>query len=129
MDSLFTLTDFLRFADKIRDKKDILYAFLNNLKRQGNTVYAYGAPAKGNTLLNYEGIDSTIIEKAVEINDLKIGSMLPVSNIPIEKESPDDLPDYYLLLSHNFQEEILKKNKGNGVKFIIPFPEIKVIEA
>ena len=129
VDSLFTLTDFLRFAAKIRDKKDILYAFLNNLKRQGNTVYAYGAPAKGNTLLNYEGIDSTIIEKAVEINDLKIGSMLPVSNIPIEKESPDDLPDYYLLLSHNFQEEILNKNKGNGVKFIIPFPEIKVIEA
>jgi hypothetical protein len=129
MDGQFTLTDFLRFADKIRDQKDVLYAYLNSLKKQGKTIYAYGAPAKGNTLLNYEGIDNKVIDKAVEINELKIGNMLPMSNIPIVKESPDDLPDYYLLLSHNFQKEILEKNKGNGVKFIVPFPEIKVLEA
>ena len=57
------------------------------------------------------GIDNTLIDKAVEINELKIGKYLPGSHIPIVKESIDDLPDYYLLLSHNFKDEIVSKNK------------------
>ena len=55
---------------------------------------------------------------------------MPQSHIPITLESKDDLPDYYLLLSHNFAHEIIQKNKdimAKGVKFIIPFPEIKVV--
>jgi hypothetical protein len=129
-DYSFTLASFLRVADKIRAKRSYLYSYLKELKEKGKTIYAYGAPAKGNTLLNYEGIDCTLVEKAVEINELKIGKMLPVSNIPIEKEDPRDYPDYYLLLSHNFEEEILRKNKDlieKGVKFIVPFPEIKEV--
>ena len=94
-------------------------------------IYAYGAPAKGNTLLNYFGIDNTIIDKAVEINEMKIGHYLPGSHIPIVKEDPNDIPDYYLLLSHNFAKEIIKKNQdliNKGVKFIIPFPDIKIVQ-
>ena len=61
---------------------------------------------------------------------MKIGNYLPGSHIPITKESNDDRPDYYLLLSHNFEEEIIERNKSiinDGVKFIVPFPEIKVV--
>ena len=68
----------------------------------------------------------------MEINELKVGKLLPVSNIPIEMESKEDYPDYYLLLSHNFEDEIIENNKdliSKGVKFIIPFPEVKVVGA
>ena len=64
------------------------------------------------------------------INELKIGKYLPKSHIPITKEDSNDLPNYYLLLSHNFEEEIIEKNKdaiNKGTKFIIPFPELKII--
>ena len=82
-------------------------------------------------MLNYFGIDNTLIDKAVEINDLKIGTWLPQSHIPIVKESSEDLPNYYLLLSHNFADEIIAKNKSlidSGVKFIIPFPQIQIVQ-
>ena len=104
----------------------------SDLKTKGNRIYAYGAPAKGNTLLNYCGITNDLINKAVEINKLKLGFYLPQSHIPIVLEDKSDLPDYYLLLSHNFADEIIKKNHDiieQGVKFIIPFPEIKVVGA
>lgn len=129
-DKKYTLEAFRQFSEKIQHRKDHLKSFLTNLKEDGRTIYAYGAPAKGNTLLNYFNIDCTLIDKAVEINEMKIGNYLPGSHIPITKESEDDLPDYYLLLSHNFEEEIIKRNKdiiAAGVKFIVPFPEIKVV--
>ena len=132
MDKQFDLSSFLRFADKMREKQYSLRDYLQTLKDKGKTIYAYGAPAKGNTLLNYEGIDNKLIDKSVEINELKVGKLLPVSNIPIEMESKEDYPDYYLLLSHNFEDEIIEKNKdliSKGVKFIIPFPEVKVVGA
>ena len=121
---------FRDFSEKIQQRKSDLRNFLANLKQKGKTIYAYGAPAKGNTLLNYFNIDNGLIDKAVEINEMKIGNYLPGSHIPITKESKDDLPDYYLLLSHNFEEEIIKRNKdiiASGVKFIVPFPNIKVV--
>lgn len=129
-DKKYTLEAFRQFSEKIQHRKQHLRNFLANLKKDGKTIYAYGAPAKGNTLLNYFNIDRTLIDKAVEINEMKIGNYLPGSHIPIIKESKDDLPDYYLLLSHNFEEEIIKRNKNiidRGVKFIVPFPEIKVV--
>lgn len=131
MDSFYTLERFKEFAALIESKKDDLRKFLKSLKKEGASIYAYGAPAKGNTLLNYFDIDSSLIDKAVEINELKIGNFLPQSHIPIERESDEDIPDYYLLLSHNFAEEILKRNREkikDGLKFIIPFPEITVID-
>ena len=82
-------------------------------------------------MLNYFGIDKTLVDKAVEINDLKIGNYLPQSHIPIERETKEDRPDYYLLLSHNFADEIIKKNEElieSGTKFIVPFPQIQIVE-
>ncbi|MAD57038.1 MAG: methyltransferase [Porticoccus sp.] len=121
-----------KFAKEICDNRYNLKNFLNNLKakRPDSKIYCFGAPAKGTTLLNYLDIDKSLIDKAVEVNELKIGLYLPKLHIPISKESDQDLPDYYLLLSHNFMSEILKKNLNNiskGLQFIIPFPEIKII--
>jgi hypothetical protein len=130
-DKKYTLQAFEDFAKTIEKKKNVLREFLLSLKDSGKKIYAYGAPAKGNTLLNYFNIDYTLIEKSVEINEMKIGNFLPGSHIPIVREDSEDLPDYYLLLSHNFEEEIIKRNRKlieeKGVKFIIPFPDIKVI--
>lgn len=129
-DKKYTTSSFVEFAEIVRNKKFQLKDLLTSLKSEGKSIYAYGAPAKGNTLLNYFEIDSTLIDKAVEVNELKIGHYLPQSHIPIVKESKNDRPDYYLLLSHNFAEEIISKNKdimSAGTKFIIPFPEIKIM--
>jgi len=129
-DAQYTTRRFIDFGQQIRRKRNDLKYFLKELKGQGNKIYAYGAPAKGNTLLNYFGIDTNLVDKTVEINKLKIGDYLPQSHIPIIEENKDDLPDYYLLLSHNFANEIIAKNQDimqKGVKFIIPFPEITVV--
>jgi len=129
-DKKYTIDTFRLFAQKIQERKNRLKELLISLKKEGKTIYAYGAPAKGNTLLNYFGIDNSLIDKAVEINKMKIGNYLPGSHIPITQEAKDDQPDYYLLLSHNFEEEIIRRNKAiitGGVKFIVPFPDIKVI--
>ena len=129
-DKKYDLQSFLDLGEYIKGRRDNLRSFLKDLKDNNKTIYAYGAPVKGNTLLNYMRIDDTIIDKVVEVNPLKIGKYTPGTNIPVTEESLEDLPDYYLLLSHNFKDEILKKNKDlldKGVKFIIPFPEIEVI--
>jgi hypothetical protein len=131
-DKKYDTEAFLAFAQKIKLKKDNLKNLLKTIKKEepSTKIYAYGAPAKGNTLLNYFGIDNKLIDKCVEVNELKIGLYLPKSHIPIVKESEEDLPDYYLLLAHNFADEIIEKNQkliNKGVKFIIPFPEIKII--
>ena len=130
MDRQYTRPSVEKFAQRVEETKNNLREFLIGLKSSGKTIYAYGAPAKGNTLLNYFNIDNTLIDKAVEINELKIGHYLPQSHIPIVKETKEDIPDYYLLLSHNFAEEIIKKNQdviASGTKFIIPFPTIEVV--
>ena len=101
--------------------KFILSNLLRTLKEQGKLIYAYGAPAKGNTILNWLGLDTSIITKAVEINPLKIGKYTPGTYIPVVQESMSDQPDYYLLLSHNFKDEILEKYENTNVKFIDPF--------
>lgn len=129
-DKKYTLDSFREFGKKIKENRWKLKELLLSLKYQNKKIYAYGAPVKGNTLLNYMGITNEVIDKAVEINPYKIGTYTPGSYIPVTKETNDDLPDYYLMLSHNFEKELIEKNKHiikNGVKFIIPFPKIKII--
>ena len=129
-DEKYNLKAFRTFAKKIEANKNDLKELLTKLKSEGKKVYGYGAPVKGNTLLNYMDIGSDLIEKIVEINPYKVGKYSPGSYIPVIEESKDDLPDYYLLLSHNFEDEIIEKNKELiklGVKFILPFP-IKIIK-
>jgi riboflavin biosynthesis pyrimidine reductase len=131
-DKKYNKESFLKFAEVVKSKKNNLKNLLVDIKNKNPKakIYAYGAPAKGNTLLNYFEIDNKLVDKCAEVNELKIGLYLPKSHIPIIKESTDDVPDYYLLLAHNFADEIIERNKDlidKGVKFIIPFPDIKII--
>lgn len=133
-DKRYDLESVQRFANSSIKKKENLLKLIKDIyiKDPQASVYGFGAPAKGNTLINYLGLDNTTIKKIVEINDLKVGLYTPGSHIEIIKESKLDLPSHYLLLSHNFKDEIIKKNRDlmnkTGLKFIIPFPEIEVID-
>jgi hypothetical protein len=121
------------FANKVISKKDELREFLIDIKNKENCkIYALGAPAKGNTFLTYFNIDNSIVGAALEINDMKFGYYTPVSHIPIIKEDKNNIEDgsYLLVLAWNFFDEILEKNKDlldRNIKFILPFPEIKII--
>ena len=129
------LTDektFLEFGEKVSTNKEKLRTLLLGLKEQGKRIVGYGAPAKGNTLLNYYGIGPDILDYLTDTTTLKQGLYSPGMHIPIV--SPEklltDIPDYILLLAWNFKDAILEKEKvlrEKGVKFIITVPTVEVI--
>lgn len=123
---------FLKFSNKVEKAKAQLVALLKDLKKQNKKIVGYGAPAKGNTLLNYFEVGSDIIDYVIDTTPLKQGMYTPGTHIPIY--SPDkikeDKPDYILLLAWNYADAILEKEKelrNQGIKFIIPVPEVKVV--
>ncbi|MDY6793322.1 MAG: class I SAM-dependent methyltransferase [Thermodesulfobacteriota bacterium] len=121
--------DFQQKADKV---KYALLSFLMEQKKAGKKVAAYGAAAKGNTLLNYCGVKKDLIEFVVDASPYKQGKFLPGSHIPIvdENKIKSVKPDYMIVLPWNIKDEIteqLRYIQEWGGKFIIPIPEIKVI--
>ncbi len=129
------LTDektFIAFGEKVSGNREKLRTLLLDLKAQGKRIVGYGAPAKGNTLLNYYGIGPDILEYLTDTTPLKQGLYSPGQHIPIV--SPEKLltntPDYILLLAWNFKDAILEKEKSlleKGVKFIVTVPNVEVI--
>lgn len=120
------------FADKTSLLKTRLMELLNQLKSEGHSIAAYGAPAKGNTLLNYCGISTNLIDFIVDKSKYKQGLYTPVTHIPVYDPGKliEDIPDYTLLLAWNFADEILKQQKSYrelGGKFIFPLPYLKVM--
>ena len=112
-------------------KYDLL-EFLIKQKRQGKKIAAYGAAAKGNTLLNYCGIKKDLIDYVVDISPYKQGKYLPGSHIPVvgEEEIRKRKPNYVLILPWNIKEEIMEQLSYVfewGGKFIVPIPELKII--
>jgi hypothetical protein len=117
------------FAQHVWRLRDDLVALLRRYRDAGKRVYSYGAPAKGSTLLNSFGIDTDLVELAVEKSALKFDHMIPGARIPIVDEDTVERPDAYLVLSWNFLTEFLVKERAYleaGGEFIVPVPELKV---
>ncbi len=120
------------FAKNVRANKNKVLALLKDLKLQGKKIVGYGAPAKGNTLLNYYGVGTETLDYLTDTTTLKQGLYSPGMHIPIV--SPEklltDTPDYIFLLAWNFKDAILKKEKTlreAGVKFIVTVPLVEII--
>ena len=121
-----------RFAEQVRETKRRLLEFLIKAKREGKTVVGYGAPAKGNTLLNYCGVRSDFIDYTVDRSPQKQGTYLPGVRIPVH--APERIfqtkPDYVLILPWNLRDEVMAQMKGIsawGGKFVVPVPSAEVV--
>tara|TARA_Y100000389_G_scaffold204942_1_gene261058 strand:+ start:939 stop:2162 length:1224 start_codon:yes stop_codon:yes gene_type:complete len=120
------------FKLEVENIKNKLNSTLREIKSNNKKIYAYGAAAKGNTLLNFCGVKSDTIEAVVDLAPSKQNKYMPTSLIPIYH--PDYLKqnkiDYLLILPWNIKDEIIEQNnflKKNGTKFIIPIPNVKII--
>jgi SAM-dependent methyltransferase len=121
------------FGEKVRETKRKLLEFLIQAKQAGKTIAGYGAPGKGNTLLNYCGIRTDFIDFTVDKNPYKQGKYLPGTHIPIH--APDRIrqarPDYVLILPWNFRDEIVRQLayvREWGGRFVVPIPEVEVLD-
>lgn len=123
---------YIGFADQVSKQKRMFLSLLIDLKEKGKQIVAYGAAAKGNTLLNYCGIQRDMIDYVVDKNPYKQGRYLPGSLIPIV--APEKLietkPDYILILPWNIKNEILEQldyTKNWNAKFIVAIPKVEVL--
>ncbi len=128
---LRTLECYAHFDEQVRETKRKLLDFLIQTKREGKTVVGYGAPGKGNTLLNYCGIRTDFLDYTVDRNPYKHGKFLPGTHIPVF--APDKIketkPDYVLILPWNVKDEIMEQMsmiREWGGKFVVPIPEVKI---
>lgn len=127
-----TLAYYENFQQKAMKVKLDLVSFLIEQKRAGKKVAAYGAAAKGNTLLNYCGVKNDLIDFVVDANPNKQNKWLPASHIPVVNEEYLKIskPDYVIILPWNLKEEITAQlsyiKEWNG-KFVIPIPELQVL--
>ncbi len=120
------------FEERVRATKRALLGFLIEAKEAGSTIAGYGAPAKGNTLLNYCGVGTDFLDFTVDRSPHKQGRYLPGSRIPIE--APDALrerkPDYVLILPWNLEEEIVEQMadvRSWGGRFVVAIPRVRVL--
>mgnify|MGYP001613641492 CR=1 FL=1 len=129
----------------VRRRKDLLFNFIKNVewnreelknvleanRAAGNKIVGFGAAAKGTVLLNYCGLDNSIIDYIVDGTSYKQGKFVPGVNIPIYPEHKllNEKPGtMVLILAWNFKEEIMEKLKGRGFYFVIPIPKIRIIQ-
>ncbi len=121
-----------RFAEKVEVCRSNLCAFLVKAKSQGKRVAAYGAAAKGSTMLNFFGIGTNVLDFVADRSPHKQGKFMPGIGLPIVPAEAllERAPDYVLLLVWNFAEEVLRQQQAyrdNGGKFVLPIPELRVI--
>jgi SAM-dependent methyltransferase len=127
------LETYTHFGEKAKAVKRSLLSFLIDAKTKGKSIAAYGAPAKGNTLLNYCGVRSDFIDFTVDISPHKQGLFLPGTRIPIF--APDKIretkPDYLIILPWNLKDEIMDQMgyiRAWEGRFVVPIPEVKIYQ-
>jgi hypothetical protein len=125
------LETYAHFAEQVKETKRKLLQFLIHAKRDGKKVAAYGAAAKGNTLLNYCSIRTDFLDYTVDRSPHKQGRFLPGTHIPVY--APEQIrktrPDYLLILPWNLKEEIIEQNayiRDWGGRFVVPIPTLTV---
>ncbi len=129
---LTTFARYEKFARDVKLNKQAMGDLLNDLVARGKTIAGYGAPAKGNTLLNYCGISTHLLPYTVDKSPLKVGLYTPGAHIPVLPVETllEKQPDYVLILAWNFTEEIMRQQreyKDRGGQFIVPLPQPKII--
>lgn len=127
------LSTYLDFTDKVQQTKQSLLKFMHSAKEQKKSIVGYGAPAKGNTLLNYCGIRTEFLDYTVDRSPHKQGKFLPGSHIPVYpvERISETKPDYILILPWNLFEEIsqqLEYTNEWGCKLVLPIPETRIIK-
>ena len=130
---LETLGYYADFADRVRETKQKLLDFLVAAKRAGKSIVGYGAPGKGNTLLNYCGIRTDFLDYTVDRNPYKHGKFLPGTHIPIHppERIRETRPDFVLILPWNLRQEIVRQLafiKEWGGQCLVPIPEVQVCD-
>jgi SAM-dependent methyltransferase len=120
------------FQDRIEGHREELRRLVTDIRTRGERVHLYGASTKGNTILQWVGLDQHVIEAAAERNPGKYGASTLGTGIPIvsEAESRAMKPDYYLVLPWHFREEFLERERAtiaSGIRMIFPLPEISVV--
>jgi SAM-dependent methyltransferase len=130
---MYSLSFYKNFEGKVQHTKRKILEFLINVKNNGKKVAGYGAPGKGNTLLNYCGIRTDFIDYTVDRNPVKQGNFLPGTLIPIYEPNKirETKPDYVFILPWNLKEEIMDTMsfiQEWGGKFVVPIPEVKVYD-
>lgn len=123
---------FQRFANNVQELKRDLLALLTQLKSQGKRIAVYGASAKGSTLMNFFGVGRDVVDYVVDRSTVKQGKYTPGTRLKIEPPEIllKDKPDYLLLLTWNFADEIMAQQtqyRALGGKFIVPIPELKIV--
>ncbi len=128
-----SLEYYAEFEEKVKETKRKLLEFLIQAKREGKKVVGYGAPGKGNTLLNYCGIRTDFLDFTVDRSPHKQGNYLPGTHIPIyaPEKIDETQPDYVLILPWNLKKEISRQMahiREWGGQFVIPIPEVQVLD-
>ncbi len=130
---LLRIETYAHFGEQVKVTKRKLLAFLIEAKSAGKTIVGYGAPGKGNTLLNYCGIRTDFIDFTVDRSAYKQGKFLPGTHIPIHdpERIRQSRPDYVLILPWNFKDEIIQQMayiREWGGRFVVPIPEVRVLD-
>jgi len=131
---LDSLATYAAFAERVERIKRDLVSFIRQETQRGKTVYVYGASTKGNTLLQYFGLDHALIRAAAERNPQKWGKKTVGTYIPIvsEEAARKERPDYFLVLPWHFIPEFVEREHAylaSGGAFIVPLPEFRIIDA
>jgi len=132
-EGLADLETYRRFARRVVETKHKLLEFLIRAKREGKNIVGYGAPGKGNTLLNYCGIRQDFIDYVVDRNPYKQGKLLPGTRIPVfpPERIAETRPDYVLILPWNLKDEITEQMAGIrewGGRFVVAIPETEILD-